>query len=356
MNDIWDVNVADFPRMKDENGDSARIARAVEAAGAGGVVYFPRGDYAIDSMLVITNRSSLLLHKSAKLTAVNEMPFVLKYFGGIMDGSLDFVKGEEDHGLFVKGGEINGNGLASCACMGGFKHFTIADMTFRNGKKTGLQLGDPELPVTEAGGYEIIANNLYFVCNISGLAGNVGFLTYIGDSHFTDLVAVDYTIGIRDMKWSNRFTRCHVWGGRVNKAGTPKGERNPEMLENSIAFDLHGADAVLSDCYADTAMIGFNVCNDTRIIASAYYNNWAFKMDNPVVVNHVGGELLMYGGRFSKNSPNATIYRRGEGAGKLLWRDNKLINFEPGEMSDLAAELMKQDSAVVSEKDDVKLS
>lgn len=356
MEGIWDVNVADFPRKPGENGDSARIARAIDAAGPGSVVWFPRGEYAIDATIEVANRCSLLLHKSAKLKAVKELPFVLQYFGRTLDGSLDFVKGEEDHNLFIKGGEIDGNGIASCAMMGGFKHFTIADTTFRNGKLVGLQLGDPEKPVSETGGYEVIANNLYFVCNLSGLAGNVGFLTYIGDSHFTDLVAVDYTVGIRDMRWSNRFTRCHVWGGRVNKAGTPQGKRNPEMLENSIAFDLQGADAVLEDCYADTAMIGYNVCNDTRIIASAYYNNWVFEMDNPVVFSHSGGELLVYGGRFSKNSPNATIYKRGENAGKLIWRDNKLINFCTPEMADLDAELSKQDEKAISEDNDVHLS
>lgn len=356
MEGIWDVNVADYPRMSGEEGDSARIMRAFEAAGPGGVVLFPRGEYAIDSTVDVPDGVSLLLHKSAKLRAVREMDFVLSCFGGQLDGSRKFREGEEDHNIFVKGGEIDGNGLASCAIMGGFRHFTIADMTFRNGKKTGLQLGDPDMDLNKAGGYEVIANNLYFACNLSGLAGNTGFLTYIGDSHFTDIVVVDYTVGICDRKWSNRFTRCHVWGGRVNKAGTEPGVRNPEMLENSIAFDLHGADSVLEDCYADTAMIGYNVCGDARIIASAFYNNWTFGMDNPVVFNHEWGELLVYGGRFSKNSPNSTLYRRGENAGLLHWNDNKIINFTEEELADLTAELAVSGKSALSDKDDTKLS
>ena len=63
----WDANVGDFPRMDGERGDSARIRRAVEAAGAGGVVYFPRGEYEIDEMLVVDNSCSLLLHKKGAL-------------------------------------------------------------------------------------------------------------------------------------------------------------------------------------------------------------------------------------------------------------------------------------------------
>jgi hypothetical protein len=121
-----------------------------------------------------------------------------------------------------EGGDIDGMGLASCAHVMGLRHFTMADTTFRNGKDVGLQFGDPNLPRAIEGGYEIVANNLYFICDKPGLAGNVGLLTYIGDSHFTDIVVVDYTTGIRDMKWSNRYTRCHIWGGIVKKAGTDK--------------------------------------------------------------------------------------------------------------------------------------
>ena len=223
--DCADVSVADFPRLAGESGDSSRIMRAIEKAGGGGVVWFPRGEYEIDSMLVITNGVSLLFHKSAHLKAVCEMPFVFQYYAHLVEGGN--ASGFVDHNLFIRGGDIDGAGLAGCAQIMGVRHFTLADTTFRNGKGVGLQFGDPELPRNVAGGYEIVANNLYFICNIPGLAGNIAFLTYIGDSHFTDIVIVDYTTGIRDMTWSNRFTRCHVWGGIVKKAGTTE----PEMLE-----------------------------------------------------------------------------------------------------------------------------
>ena len=338
--DVWDANVADFPRQAGEHGDSARIMRAVAAAGEGGVVWFPRGEYAIDAMLDVSNRASLLLHKSARLKAVREMPFVLRYFGRQLEKGV-----YADHNMFIRGGEFDGNGLAGCANVMGLKHFTMADSTFRNGKRVGLQLGDDKLPEVVSGGYEIICNNLYFVCNLPGLAGNAAFLTHIGDSHFTDLVAVDYTVGIRDLKWSNRYTRCHVWGGPVRKPGT----NESEYLSNSIAFDLKGGDCVLEDCYADTAMIGFNVCNDARIFNCAYFNNWGFKMDNPVVFAHEKGTLIVTGSRFTKTSPRSTLYRRGEKAGRLIWHDNLPRNFKPEELKELNDELHKSgtsDSAV----------
>ena len=348
---VWDMNVADFPRQSGETGDSARIIRAVAAAGEGGVVWFPRGKYEIDSMLIVSNAASLLLHKSAVLKAVKEMPFVMRYFGRQMEAN-PHQRAHADHNLFMRGGEFDGNGLAGCANVMGFKHFTMAGSTFRNGKGVGLQLGDPALPRRVEGGYEIICNNLYFVCNLPGLAGNVAFLTYIGDSHFTDMVAVDYTVGIRDLKWSNRYTRCHVWGGPVKKAGTDE----PEYLPNSIAFDLRGADCLLDDCYADTAMIGYNVCADARIFNCGYFNNWTFKMDNPMVFAHEGGSLIVTGGRFSKNSPHATLYRRGEKAGRLIWRDNQPLNFTTDEMKGLNDELKKCGEADAAAKNEAKLA
>ena len=325
--EIYDVSVGDFPRHIGESGDSARIMRAVETAGSNGVVYFPRGEYEIDSMLVVSNSASLLLHKSAVLKAVTQMPFVMKYFGRLMEAGNGDSSGFVDHNLFIRGGEFNGSGLAGCVQLMGVRHFAMSDITFRNGRGFGLQIGDASLPRAIEGGYEIMACNLYFICNLSGLSGNVGLQTNIGDSHFTDIVVVDYTTGICDQRASNRYTRCHIWGGLVKHRATGR----PEMLDDSVAFDLQANDAMLTDCYADTAMTGFWVRGDARIVNCGYFNNWRFKMDNPVVFRHDAGRLTVANGRFSKNSPNATLYICGKDAGALVWRDNHAIKFSESE-------------------------
>ena len=266
--------------------------------------------------------------------AADELPFVVR---------IDCNRAKSDRNCFFAGGQVDGDGLASCAEIANFCHYTVRDVTFLNGLKSGLHV---------VGGCELFANNLYFICNLPGLAGNVGFLTYIGDSHFTDMVVVDYTVGVRDLKWSNRYTRCHVWGGPVKKAGTDE----PEYLPNSIAFDLAGADCLLDDCYADTAMIGFRVRRDARIFNCGYFNNWVFKMDGPEVFVHEGGSLIVTGGRFSKNSPHATLYSRGEKAKRLIWRDNQPLNFTTEEMKGLNEELQKQGAADKAALNDAKLA
>ena len=338
----WDVDVSAFPRAAGDDGDSARILRAVAAAGPGGVVWFPRGTYAIDTRLVVSNQVSFLLHKSACLKAMRSMPFILTYFGRQMEDG-GHAGAEVDHNLFIRGGVFDGNGCAGGVQAMGLRHFSLADTTYRNCRGVGLQLGEPSLPNTVAGGYEIVANNLYFVCTRPGLAGNVGLLTYIGDSHFTDIVVVDHTVGICDRRWSNRFTRCHVWGGPVCNPAT----NCPEYLPDSIAFDLHGYDAVLDNCYADTAMTGFNVQTMVRLVNCSSHNNWRFKMDDPTVIKHWKGRLIVTGGRFDKASPRATAYWRGPEAGELVWRDNTLECFAPEDTRILDA-FLKQQSATLN--------
>lgn len=64
-------------------------------------------------------------------------------------------------------------------------------------------------------GYELIANNVYAKCTLSGLAGNCGICSRLSDSHYTDCIVVDYTVGHRDRRLVEPLTRCHVWGGIV---------------------------------------------------------------------------------------------------------------------------------------------
>ena len=122
VNGTYDVTMSDFPRLAGETTDDARIQRAVLACERG-VLYFPKGVYQIAKTITVLNGCSLLLHKSAVLKAVAEMPYVLAYDAG---SSYPDIKVEnwcitpsgdpdsEDWNLFVTGGVIDGAGLASC--------------------------------------------------------------------------------------------------------------------------------------------------------------------------------------------------------------------------------------------------
>ena len=325
---IWDRNITDYPRMPGETSDEKRILRAVRDC-AGGVLYFPKGLYTVAGMVTVDNCCSLLLHKSAVLKAVREMPYVLKIDAAAsypdvkeQDGHL-VPSGDpdaEDWNLFLCGGVIDGAGLASCVCLNSFKHFTMRDVSLRNGMKYGLRIEDEGSTWT----YELVAQNLYLKCTMPGLAGNAGISSNGGDSHFIDCIVVDYTRGIELLGGgSNRLTRCHVWGGPI----PPKADDElPEMLVDSVNYILSSYDAILTDCYADTGMTGFLVTENARLIGCSYFNNYTYQMDNVTVIDHRGGSLLVAQGLFRKTSPHATLYRGDRSC--LTGRDNILDGFE----------------------------
>ena len=169
----WDANLADFPRLAGETDDSPRFMRAVAAA-ANGVLRVPKGEYDIATMLHVTNHCSLSMHPAAHLVARAKMKYVVFWDGAADYHALSVYNPDgsvyDNQNLFIKGGDIDGNGLASCLAIANSHHITLADITLHNGLVTGLCV------TRETGGhlYELIANNVYCKCTMSGLAGNVG--------------------------------------------------------------------------------------------------------------------------------------------------------------------------------------
>ena len=308
-------DLSDFPVRPGEDDDSARIQRAVDATSSG-VLRIPGGLYRISETIWITNRCSIEMHKTAVLRAVKPMDYVIHVDH---TKAKKLPKGDfrcDDYNLFVVGGKVDGDGLASCLYIAGFEHFTMRDMAFLNGKEAGLRVH---------GGYELIANNLYFKCVKPGLAGNCALYTTGGDSHYTDCISVDYTVGFRIGKGgSNRLTRCHVWGGPLPpvRKGEPR-----EMLKDSVNFWVDGAASViLRDCYADTGKTGYLIDGwDTRMLGCSYFNNKLFGLDGIVIIRHKAGRLLVADGAFVKNASDVKTY---EGEGEVCWRDVMYSGFD----------------------------
>lgn len=305
-----DHSLDEFPRLAGEADDTARFQRAVNATPAG-VLTVPRGEYWIAETVRVANRCSLDLNKNAVLRAVRPMGCVL-----LIDGRRGGGARAHDYNVFFRGGVIDGDGLASCLNVKGIAHVTVRDCTLLNGREYGLRVD---------GGYETIAENVYCKCVKPGLAGNSGVIVNAGDSHYTDCIVVDYTIGFNLLKGgSNRLTRCHVWGGPIPP---PRPGELPEMLKGSVNFKIGGASAILRDCYADTGEIGYLVdASDTRLLGCSYFNNKVFKLDGITIVKHVRGRLLVTDGGFVKTTPNCTVY---DGCGSVEWRNMMYSGFGP---------------------------
>ena len=175
----------------------------------------------------------------------------------------------------------------------------------------------------------ISARSLQGVFNRPERGGDIGHIqTSGGDSHYTDIVVVDYTVGFQLLEhgWANRLTRCHVWGGPIPpaKAGEP-----PEMLKDSVNFEIRVGGNILRDCYADTGKTGFLIAAETRLDGCSYFSNPVFKLDGITCIAHECGNLTVAHSSFTKTAPNVKIY---DGCGEVSWRDCKTSGFEPGEI------------------------
>ena len=316
---MYDTILTDFPIMSQDKSDSERIQRAIDAT-ENGILCIPKGDYSIKTPLLITNRCSLYMHPAARLIADEKMDFVITYNAKGDYHNLTLFNDDgsvyDNLGLFIKGGDIDGNGKASCLAITNAHHFTITDTTLHNGREYGLYVGGKN----EGHIYELVCNNVYCKCTMKGLSGNVGIWSDRHDAHFNDCFVIDYTVGMRILGSANRITRCHLWGGTIppenygikewseiygdrkrkllngvygNDAADYENEV-PEMLKNSIAFDVPGSCNIFDGCYADTAEIGFNINGwGNRIIGCDFFNNKLMGLKKSIAVNYNGGDLLV---------------------------------------------------------------
>ena len=301
-------------------------------------INLPGGTFLIDKPLVINNGCSIVMQADTVLLATAEMDFVLSYIGNAnhvypTTGSKSPTMVEPSriagHPVLntskrLSGGTIDGAGLASCLYVSGFSHHTVCDMTLINGKKYGMYVD---------GGVELYATNLHIRATISGLSGNVGVYANGGDNHYSDIVVIDHTIGMFFDNYdagANRLFRCHVWGGPM--APLP-GQKDCEYLKDSIGFKLVSGENVLRDCYADTAKIGYDVHNWTRMFGCAYYNNYHFGLDDVTIIRKNNEDPLMVKDCFLKKScPNCTLFE-GD-TSNVIWRDNILFELAQPEFAD----------------------
>lgn len=322
----YDASVADFPRLAGETDDGARIQRAVDATGPGSVLYFPKGLYETSRTIQATNGASLLLHKSATIRAVAKMENLL-VVAKTARSAYNRPGVTFDQGLFLRGGHLDGNGLATGLYLNGFFHLTVRDVVFVNCAPYGCHVGRL--------GCELVADNLYFRTFKSGLAGNVGLFTEGCDGYYSRIIVVDHTVGIRTTGQSNAFHQCHVWGGLVPPVSQG---RLPEMLENSICFDLGGMMNLLRDCYADTGATGFRVDgNFQQIVGCWFLNNTKFGLKDITVVRQTPSStgLLVADCCFRAGGRQTKLY---EGPGTVKWRDMSYSGFNEHEPQPAAIE------------------
>ena len=318
---VSDHSIAEFPRLAGETDDAPRFQRAIDACYGGGLLTVPGGNYTISRTVFVTNLCSVEMSPGARIKAVAEMDWMFKINQMWQYNPKTAPKDVEPniYNLTFRGGTLDADGKASCLAIDNYRHFTLENATFLNGRVYGVGIE------TEGLGYEMTANNLYFKTLIPGLAGNTALYTKGGDSQYTDIIAVDYTVGIRVLYGgANRFTRCHIWGGPVGSKERKPGEL-PEMLKRSVCFKSNGTGVIFRDCYADTGEIGYWIKGgDAQLFGCYYFNNTGFGLKDVTVIRQDGGKLRCDGNNLLGQTPETKLYV-GSPKAKVYWGPNNVF-------------------------------
>lgn len=281
----YDINGVKIGELADETNsilvnNVTELLSAVSTAEYGQTIKIGDGTYEVDATVRIPYGVSVKMEQYTKIVASETFTddYVLEYYG---DGNFEYnttnpITGGEDDlmGLLFSGGIIDAQGRAGCFNMGKGMHITIENMTFLNPKTVGLNVGGKGFC------YETIVKNCYCRTFVTGCEGNIGFGINAMDNHFIDCITQDMTTAFKDNQGSNRFTRCHIWGGRL---GYPNSH---PMLDNSIGFDLSGNNT-LTDCYADSSAIGMRINGANNVLIGCnWFNNYSkYGLNNIILVD-----------------------------------------------------------------------
>ena len=292
-----------------DSGD--RLAYIIQrVAKYGDTIHVPNGEYEFHHPVYIPFGVSLELEEYAVIKAADDFyipddvnrRFLLTYDGGSAFDNLSPTKPgsqelDNNTGISIKGGILDGNGIVSCLRISGAHHITISNVGLHNGKQYGLSVWGYRV-------YEAIISNCYAKTFVEGCEGNTGFYISQHDNHLIDCICVDYTIGFHIAATANRLTRCHAWGGIV---GYP--ESHP-TLDDSINFKVTGASNTFVSCYADTAEIGVDISSGgdgNMFFGMAFYNNYSkFGLDNVTYINDDANNCVFIGGTMIATAPNTT--------------------------------------------------
>ena len=316
---VSDHSVDEFPRLAGETDDAPRFQRAVDACRGGGLLTVPSGDYQFASTLHVTNLCSVKLAPAAVIRAAKPMKWMVE-----IDCTWEYNKKKAPPDVYARnfnltwtGGILDGCGIASCLALDNYAHFILEKATFNNGRVYGVGVE------TRGRGYELMARDLYFHTSMPGLEGNTGLYCYGGDSHFIDIVSVNYTTGIHLAgRGSNRMSRCHVWG--TSTRPIVKGVE-PETLRESVCFKIDATDTVMRDCYADTGKIGFWMNGwEERMECCSYAGKRL--LDDSIVIRQNRGSIWANGFYARKIGPTSVLYTFANDDSRIRWGDDCLLS------------------------------
>lgn len=255
------ISITDFGVLGN-GGDETNLIKDAILQSSGKVLYFPAGVYGINNTLTINNEVSLELDANAKIIALTPMDVMIEW------GKYNVYS--EHH--FIKGGIIDGMNKAKILInLSWFRHFTLKDTIFLNSIEKGIVLRSHEEDIHSV---EAIVDNIYFENKTNTYINNTALVVNTTDSHISNVIMVNYTIGVELHNSGNRLFRIHPWVTHANR------------LNISKSFVNDASNNTFTECLADSTAIGYEINKNARILHSGYYCNESFTPTNIQIFNY----------------------------------------------------------------------
>ena len=95
----------------------------------------------------------------------------------------------------------------------------------------------------------------------------------------------------------------------------------PEMLQDSVAFEINSYANVIDGCYADTAKIGYWLKGSDNVITnSGSFNNKLMGLRNTVAIKNESKRVIVTNCRFANATDTDAIYEGTKES--LIWQSN----------------------------------
>lgn len=219
-------------------------------------IYFPDGDYLISNKIVVkqTSLNNFNLSNNAKIFSNIDIDCIFELGINTTDGTFD-----KENNSFIRhfdGGILDcENSHCAIKTTSNAPSLYLKDVVISNVDYYGIIINKDNL-YNSSGAY---IENIYISGKGSNSSNNSTAIQLNGfDNKLQNIGTIGTKKGIEINSGGNMLTKCHCVTWYENNTFTTN------EFNNTIAFEINGADNILQNCYSDTYGISFNVLNENN--------------------------------------------------------------------------------------------
>lgn len=232
------------------------------------VIVFPAGNYGISKPLSV-NFDIKIIGENAFIIPLKDMT----HFMGI--NTTEKTNSGYIFGLGFSAGD-------TFSVTTGIKISYVANFRLH-----GLKIFNTTVGIDYIKGYELLVDSCLIRTSIPS-EDSIGMDIKTSDSHFSNIIIINYHVGIYDEHGGNFYDKIHAWIA------------NTAIVKNSIYFRSNGS-AYISQCFNDTYETAIYINGTQNVIVSEFRNFYNSKYINSDVIDDVPVLFYISDGQVDEN-------------------------------------------------------